>query len=344
MKRHFMLMIAAAALAALPLPATKAAGVDADYDASGFGSVLARRAGRFMEGHDLPAGAAATPAQPQAESPATLGVMIPLRRAEIEQGLSIVAAEAVYFATMQTGNNAIETTGTITQGQGQSFSYQSGPGDRLHVVFLNGQSLDFWIDSFRGDYSQPDGTRFLRKDHVFSYRLQTSWGTEASVALMRSGGAYRNTFEGRVADGAGQYDVKSVTQGEVITDIDSSSAEYHSRERVTGTVSSPDVEAAIDEYFRYHVVVFDNAIEDVEKTMANSWRVGGDSYVLDGARIFRTFKNGLASELDSWKASGTLSRNGQAIGGIGFAHTDLSIDTVLQADGRKTVLFSDRGS
>ena len=343
MKRFFAMMIVSAVLTAIPLAASMAAGIVTGYDAGAFDRAMSRHAGWFMDNRNSPAGVAASPAQPGAQGPAVVGVVIPQRRSEIELGLSVVGAEAVYFATMQSGNNTIKTSGTITEGEGQSYTYQSDPADRLRVKFRSGQSLDYWIDAFRGDYSQPDGTRFLRKDHVFAYRLQTSWGTEASVALTRSGGAYRNTFEGRIAGGAGQYDVKSVTQGEVISDIDASSVDYHSRERVTGTVSSPEVDAAIDEYFRYHVVVFDNAIEDIEKTMAYSWRVGSDSYVLDGARIFRTFKNGVASELDSWQATGTLSRNGQALGGIGFEQTSLGIDTILQVDGQKTVLFSDRG-
>ena len=98
----------------------------------------------------------------------------------------------------------------------------------------------------------------------------------------------------------------------------------------------------MDETFRYHVVVFENAIEDIEKTISNRWTIGEDQFELLDGRIFRTFKNGWAAELDSWSVSGGLIRNKQNVGGLSFEQTSSTVDTVLSVDGQKAILFSDR--
>lgn len=278
----------------------------------------------------------------QANTPdISAGVTVPLYRGELEYSLSTTLVDAVYFATMQTGNETLHTFGTITEVGDGTYTYTDDVTDVLRVIFANGVRLEFNIQNLNGDFSQPDGQRFLRKDHVVDYLLKSSTGIDATIALHRQGGAYTNTITGTLTDGI-VYSVGTKTEGEVTRDIDPPGVNYESRERNTGTITSDGFSVTLDESFRYHVVIFDNSIEDVERTIANSWSIGGNQFELLNGRVFRTFKNGFAAELDSWNASGRLMKSGEDIGGLEFQQTATTIDTVLTANGKKTVLYSDR--
>lgn len=274
--------------------------------------------------------------------PVPIGVTATLRRMEIERVLASIGVEAVYFATMQTGNVKLAFSGTITEQGADSYTYAQGPEDRLRVTFKTGQSVDYLFQDFTGDYSQPDATRFLRRDHSVAFRLVASWGTDVTAHLQKSGGRYLNALNGTVVDGQSTYEIATTTQGEVISDIGPPGVDYHSREGITGTVSANGLKINIDENFRYHFVVFDNAVEDIQHRIGSSWVIGNDRYALNDGNIFRTFKNGVPSEIDSWKASGILTRNGTQIGGIGMTRADFTIDTVLQAGDEQTIIYSDR--
>jgi hypothetical protein len=318
-------------------------GIGTSYDASAFADSAARYRGLIGAGGGSPKGVQATPSikSPAAIVPAT-GLLISQRRADIEQGLSALGVDAAYFATMQSGNTALVVTGTITEAGSQSYSYDPEPGDRLRIAFASGENLEYRFSAFDGDFSQPDGARFLRKDHDLGFRLSMSSGTEVDVSMKQQGGVYRNTVNGQVAEGIARYDVATETNGEILSDVAPPGVDFHSRERITGKISTDGFAAEIDEFFRYHVVIFENAIEDIEKTVSNRWTIGDDAFELADSRVFRTFKNGIAAELDSWQVKGRLTRNGQEIGGLGFEQTATTVDTVLTADGEKTVLFSDR--
>jgi hypothetical protein len=159
---------------------------------------------------------------------------------------------------------------------------------------------------------------------------------------MRQNGAYANTVKGRLTDRGVTYLIDTNTNGEVTRDIDPPGLNYENRERVTGSISSDGFTVTVDEMFRYHVVVFDNAIEDVEKTISNRWTIGENQFELLDGQIFRTFKNGWAAELDSWSVSGGVTRNKQNVGSLSFEQTSRTVDTVLSVDGQKAILFSDR--
>lgn len=279
---------------------------------------------------------------PNTTAPVSAGVVLPLRRAEIEQDLSNLAVDGVYFATRQSGNTQLVTTGTVTQNSNGQFSYNPEPSDLLRVVFSDGLSLEYNFTSLQGDFSQPDGERFLRKDHAVSFRLMTSEGTDVQVDLNRSNGNYQNTVRGTVVDAGIPYDLDTQTQGSILSDFGQGSVRFESQEQTTGTISRTGFLATLDETFSYKLVVFDKAADDIRHTFNNTWTIGADQFELANATIFRTFSDGLPVEFDSWLASGTLTRNGQAIGGFSQEQAITSIDTMLTADGEKTIIFSDQ--
>lgn len=274
--------------------------------------------------------------------PAAIGVTASMRRMEIERVFASIGAEAVYFATMQTGNTRLTFSGTITERGNGNYTYAGGPDDRLRVKFGTGQSIDYIFEDFSGDYSQPDATSFLRRDHRIAFRLVSSWGSDVTVNLQKRGDRYLNTLKGTVSDGQAAYRMSTTTEGEVVSDVSSSGAEYQSREEIAGTVETKGLKVNIRENFRYHFVMFDNAVEDVQHRISNTWEIGSDRYVLVDGNIFRTFKNGTPSELDSWKASGALTRSGVQIGGLRMRQAGASIETVLVADQQEATLYSDR--
>lgn len=274
--------------------------------------------------------------------PVSAGVVLPLRRAEIEQNLSNLGVDGVYFATRQSGNTELVVTGTVTQNSSGQFGYSPEPTDRLRVVFNDGLTLEYTFTVLQGDFSQPDGVRFLRKDHAVSYRLVTSEGTDVEVDLSRSGGDYQNTVRGTIVDAGVSYAVDTQTQGSVLSDFGSGSVRFESEEGTTGTITGAGFSATLDETFSYKLVLVDKAAEDVRHTFNNTWTIGANQFELANATIFRVFSDGRPVEFDSWLASGVLVRNGQNVGGLSQEQTATSIDTVLTADGEKIILFSDR--
>ncbi len=274
--------------------------------------------------------------------PASAGVVLPLRRAEIEQDFSNLGVDGVYFATRQSGSTELVVTGTITQNSSGQFSYTAEPSDFLRVVFNDGLTLEYTFTVLEGDFSQPDGERFLRKDHRVSYQLVSSNGTDVVVSLNRSSGDYQNTVNGVVVDDGVSYDMDTQTQGSVISDFGNGSVRFESEERTTGAITSAGFSATLDETFTYKLVLVTQGAEDIRHTFNNSWTIGADTFELADATVFRVFSNGRPIEFDSWVADGVLVRNGQSIGGLSHEQNVASIDTVLTADGEKTVLFSDR--
>jgi hypothetical protein len=274
--------------------------------------------------------------------PVSAGVVLPLRRAEIEQSFSNLGVNGVYFATTQSGSTELVVTGTITQNSSGQFSYASQPTDRLRVVFNDGLTLEYTFTALEGDFSQPDGERFLRKDHRVSYQLVSSDGTDVEVSLNRLSGDYQNTVNGVVVDDSVSYDIDTQTQGSVLSDFGPGSVSFESEEQTSGTITSTEFSATIDETFSYKLVLVTQAAEDVRHTFNNTWTIGADTFELANATVFRVFSDGRPIEFDSWVANGVLVRNGQSIGGLSQEQNVASIDTVLTADGEKTVLFSDR--
>jgi hypothetical protein len=278
--------------------------------------------------------------------PTSAGMVVPLRRSQIEQNFSSLGVDGAYFAAREIGSGTLITTGTITQSSNQ-FSYAAQPSDRLRFVFSNGSVLEYTFTVLEGDLTQPDGTRFLRKDHHVVYKLITSGtapsaGTNLEVSLERSNGVYQNSLKGILVDAGVSYDVDTQTQGRVLSELGNGSVRFESEEQTTGTITSTGFSATIDETFSYTLVSVSRAAEDVRHTINNTWTLGDDNFALANATIFRVFSDGRPTEFDSWVASGVVTRNGQNVGGLSQEQGAGSVDTVVTVDGQKTVLFSDQ--
>jgi PKD repeat protein len=268
------------------------------------------------------------------------GVSVPGQKEAVEQETATLGLDAVVAATQLSGGSALATTGTLTQAADGSFSYSASPADRLRIVFNTGATVEYIISALDGDFEAPSIEAFLRRPHVFVYRLLLQNGTDLNVSLQRNQSAFQNVLQGTLVSEGVAYSVNLVSEGTFSSSV-GSAAEYEAESVIQGSVSSDAFSATVNErtYFKYFQ--FENAIEINERSIANTWTVGSDQYALTDGFIKRNYFNGKPSEFDLWRAEGTLTRNGAVIGGIGAEFTEFTVDVFLLADGKKYVLYSD---
>ena len=268
------------------------------------------------------------------------GVSVPGQKEAVEQETATLGLDAVVAATQLSGGSALATTGTLTQAADGSFSYSASPADRLRIVFNTGATVEYIISALDGDFEAPSIEAFLRRPHVFVYRLLLQNGTDLTVSLQRNQSAFQNALQGTLISEGVAYSVNLVSEGTFSSSV-GSAAEYEAESVIQGSVSSDAFSATVNErtYFKYFQ--FENAIEINERSIANTWTVGSDQYALTDGFIKRNYFNGKPSEFDLWRAEGTLTRNGAVIGGIGAEFTEFTVDVFLLADGKKYVLYSD---
>lgn len=283
------------------------------------------------------------PDEPSQLSLIAAGISIPAEKASIEKETSEFGLEAVIMATQATGGPELTVTGTLTQAADGNVSYSATPGDRLRLVFSNGASVEYIISALQGDFEAPSVEEFLRRPHIFSYRVITPNGTDVTISLERSGsssaGAYQNSMQGILVSEETNYTVNLLTSGQFSNSV-GNAVDYKSEEQVQGTVTSAGFSATVNEQTTFRYFQFENAIEVNTRSINNSWKVGNDSYSLTNGFIKRNFFNGKPSEFDLWRAEGTLTRGGVAVGGIGSEFAELNIDIFLEVDGEREILHS----
>ena len=267
------------------------------------------------------------------------GVTVPTVQESTQQTATAVGLDAVVTATQLSGSVALVTTGTLTQDAGGNFSYSSSPNDRLRIAFHNGSRVDYFIANLDGDFQASSVEEFLRRPHVFIFRV-VSEGIDLEVSLQRDESAYLNNVSGRLTADGVLFNLDIAKQGTYTASV-GSALDYRTQDQVQGTITSTGFSAIIDESSTYRLFAFENFIEISTRTINNSWNVGADQYALVSGFIRRDFKNAKPSELDNWRAEGVLTRNGVQIGGIGAENTGFGIDIFVQANGDKTVLYSD---
>lgn len=274
---------------------------------------------------------------------AASGLVLSLKRAELERELAVLGVDAVAFASQQnTLANAPVLFGTLNQAADGTFSYSNVPSDRLRLVFSDASFLEYRFTAFAGDFNQPTGERFLRKDHHISFKLVTSEGSNVNIALLQTTGNYQNTVQGTLMHEGRAFQLDTQTQGRVLSDINPPGLNFQTEEATLGTISAADFRLELNETFRYQLVIFDDAVEDIRHSFDNRWVIANQQFQLSNGVIRRILKNAKPVELDNWAAQGVLSRNAQVIGSLGLEQTAFSVDTVLSSDAEKVILFSDK--
>ncbi|MCA9837141.1 MAG: PKD domain-containing protein [Trueperaceae bacterium] len=271
-----------------------------------------------------------------------LALALSLQRQELEQDMSALGLDAVRFASIQSGGNSLVSTGTIRQSASGSFTYSNDRSDALELQFSDGSSLLYRFSSLVFDTNQPNGERALRKDHNLAFRLETSEGSSVEISLIQQDGAYQKTVKGIIFNEGTAFTVNTLTQGSVLSDINPPGVNFETRESISGSISAAGFSLELNESFSYHLVIFNDAIEDVKHQFNNRWTVAGKTFSLQNGIIRRIFKNAKPVELDNWTIAGEVTANGVGVGGLGLEQSAVSLDTVLTIEGQKRTLFSDK--
>lgn len=286
---------------------------------------------------------AETEPDPSARVKPEVALALSLERQQLEQSRAELGIDAVAFATTQSGVTTLVSTGTISQSANGSFSYVSDRTDALELKFSDSSSLTYRFQNLNFDLSQPDGQRALRKDHNLSFRLETSEGTKVDISLIQQRGVYQKTIKGILVKDGLAFTVNTLTQGNVISDINPPGVDFEVKESISGSITATGFSLELNETFAYHLVIFDNAIEDVKHQFNNRWTLEGKSFSLPNGLIRRIFKNAKPVELDNWTISGDVLLNGsERVGGLNLEQTVSSLDTVLTIEDQKRILFSDK--
>lgn len=262
------------------------------------------------------------------------GVTAGAGKEQLEEETATIGLEAVVLASdLATGGASLVTTGTLTQSAGGTWTYAATPADRLVVAFSSGTSMDFFITELNGDFTAPSTESFLRRDHIFRFRVVIAGQVDLSVDLATVSGNIQNTVAGSFTANGIVYTVDLATVGTYSFDVDSVTHEY--ADQTTGTVTATGLSLSVNESITYKLV---GGAEQSSRSIENSWTVGADSYALTGGFIRRAFYETKPSELSYWRAEGTLTKNGVAIGGIGSTVDAVEITIFLDAAGDRTIL------
>jgi bacillolysin len=258
---------------------------------------------------------------PPAVNPATIGYLVSaathdlgLSNATQSTTLSNLCVEAVFAASeLGSGGTPMVTTGTLTQTSpgAETFTYAPEPPDRLRLVLAEGPTLDFFVERIDGDPAGP--RRFLERDHELRYRVMGPGGTDLRIISLQNNRNTQGSAVGMLFNNGTLLTLDLGSQGVVMFDPDAPS--YEVREQTGGTISGGGLELTVDESYRYISIAFDRFVENITRTMENTWSIGGDQFQLTGGLVKKAFCNFRPCDVDSfWQAEGTILRNGTAIG------------------------------
>lgn len=142
--------------------------------------------------------------------------------------------------------------------------------------------------------------------------------TAATVTLVQGGGGPSAQEKSFMADMAGAgFAATDLADGSVdlvAGAVFEASAQNQNQFTFTGTLTSAFGTINLNIYSYYQLYIFDNAIDQWERRNQSSGSFGGTTYSLQDVLIRGTCQNNVVSELDYWRAEGTLLRDGTPIG------------------------------
>ena len=244
----------------------------------------------------------------------------------INDELTSVLTEVLAFASASAGGTQLVTTGTITQ-DGQSFTYQAFPNDRLKLQLTGQSPLDFFVTQINGDLSSFN--RFFDNNHVLEFRVESEQ-FNLSFGSQRTGGVLGKLVNGFMLLNGFRFEIQVGSEERVDMSAEFDSAQHKSIRQVLGTITADQYQVDLNEIYKYSFILVDNAVENVTHTAENRWTDRGQTYSLSDAMIRYSTFNGWPSEFDYWIAQGSLIRDGQLIGQIGMERKALWIEFYFQ--------------
>lgn len=265
---------------------------------------------------------------------------------DIVEETKVLAAKAVFEASIQTGGTEVVARGTLTQqGQTETFVYSPEPTDRLVVVFTDGTRDELWVTDMRGDFS-GSADDYLGRDHVFRYRIVQTGGKVAFDVEIADGvvsGQTEATLKGTFEIEGVSYAADVRRAGTKKAEVDIQFAEHTTEEALTGTITGGQLAVQLSETYRYRSVASSGRfLQSITRTVDDTWTEGGSSFAAEGM-VQKHLENFQAIEIDTgtgWKAEGTITKDGAPIGTLGLERGPGVVSIVATVDGQKIVLES----
>lgn len=233
-------------------------------------------------------------------------------------GLAALAVDAARTASqLGAGGQSLRTYGTLVQDQNGNFTYQPTPTDRLRAQLLDGRELEFTIAAMQGDVA-AGGVEFLRAAHDLRVRIVSPAGIDLDVQHAEQGQQGQGRITGTLAIDGTSYAIDLTVAGRTFYDRGFGSFHYELDERITGTVDAAGLATAVDDTTHF-VILGDSSrtTSQSSRRFTASWQIGTTRFELRDGRVDRAFRDGRPNELNTaWQASGTLLRDGNAIGTI----------------------------
>ena len=260
-------------------------------------------------------------------NPNVIGFTIAADSVGLAEELLTMTAQAIEVASVESGGAQLVTSGTVVQ-VGQSFTYQATPTDRLVIRYSNGIIFNLFIDQIQGNFGSVD--QFFDQNHILSVRAQSEDRLNLTVSSEKSDQGAQASVRGDVIMEQISYQMNLLRETSYDDGVDAESAERETEEQLTGTITSLNFDAQINESTRYKLVIFDHAIENISRTINNTWVSHGVQYTLQQVKLRYETRDGWANPSDYWIAEGNLIKNGQVIGQVNLDQQPLWIDVFLQ--------------
>lgn len=252
-----------------------------------------------------------------------------------------IAVDAVYIASQQGGGGqTVVVTGTLTQSQTNPsvFTWSSSPTDRLRIVYAGGASTEYTIRAINGNFTLPPN-QFLDADHYLDFRFVNPNVVDINVTRRRTGNSTQVTETGTFTMEGLQYTVNASQSGTANAGVDSGWAYSDRSETMTGTLTTSRFNQTLQEALWSRLQIYNGVmVQNMIRTIQDQWTVDGVTYSMPGAEIRKSFKDGRADEWTYWKADGTVLRNGQPVGQLGWTKDSISVKVFLVMNGQQTVL------
>jgi hypothetical protein len=227
-------------------------------------------------------------------------------------------AEAVYFATGQTGSAAlgqITRTGTVTVTQAGAV-YAASPKDKL-VVKVGTQVNEFESIEAAGDNSAATATAWLMAPHRLSYKHRIPDQAEGTISEQFDGSRFEARVTGWAALAGRRYDVDLVARGSTQGQSDFDGRESETRYEVTGTIRGHDVEISVHEQDASSFASTNSVAllysqrgwaDQSRCTLASTAKCGGDVFRFENVQV----ESG-AKEKGGQSSSGVVATSGRIL-------------------------------
>lgn len=246
------------------------------------------------------------------------------------ESLLKLAVQAVWFASEQNLGQATYF-GTVKQIGSDTFSYSASPGDKLVVQLTGKTPITFKILNASGNTS---GTwQDFLDSHNVSMKVSSPGALDLSITSAVSAARWDRSLKGTMQATTGKLTVTMRSAGTKQSEVTNwgKFASHTYDERITGSVSSLSGTITVNERLWHSMMHNSASAQTVHNYMVTSNSTatsGSNSYGLSGFKVkwesVSTQSNqgnilNHVNEPHYWQAAGTLTKNGQTLGTIGFS-------------------------